>query len=448
MTNNLALYDAADFVISEALRKGADAAESKAVYAEDLTSSVRMGKTEKIESSTTGSIDLRFLKNKRQVIVSSSDLSKDSLERMVARASEMVMAVPASDLNIIVGGKKFSVAAEKDLEVFDPKEISVATLTERAKAEEDAALSVAGITNSDGADAGIGKVISVMLNTKGFSAERKRSYASISVSVIAGEDTAKETDYAAWSKVYYQNLPAIGKTGQEAASRTLRRLNGEKIASGRMPVVFEPRIAASLLGHFAAAVNGQNVVKGLSFLQNKMGDNIFASNIDIVDNPRQKRGLRSRAFDDEGTETRILNPVKSGILTSWLLDWESASQLKLNSTGHAKRGIGAMPHPAASNLFIAAGKVTPEELIKDIKHGLLVTDLFGQGVNIITGDYSRGACGFLVQDGEITTPVNEITIAGNLADMFKNLQPANDLELIRGMDSPTLRIEDMSVSGN
>ncbi len=448
MNTNLDICEATEFVISEAKKKGADSAESKAIYAEETNVSVRLGKTEKIENSNICSIDIRFLKDNRQVILSSSEISKEALEKMVSQASDLVKMVPASELNNIKEGKKYLNSLDESLDLYDSEEIEVSALTIRAKEEEESALSVKGITNSEGSEISVCKKKTVINNSRGFFAETRRSYATISVSVIGGFGPEKETDYASWSKVFYKDLPIVGKVGQEAAYRTLRRLNSLKISSGMMPVVFESRIASSLLGHFAAAINGQNIVKGVSFLKDKMGEKIFASDIDIVDNPREKRGLRSRYFDDEGTESKEIKLINRGFLSSWFLDNESSFQLKQVSTGHASRSIGCMSHPRASNLFFTAGGKTPQDLIKDIKRGVFVTDLFGQGVNLITGDYSRGATGFLIEEGELTHPVHEITIAGNLLDMFKNLQVANDLEHIRGIDSPTLRIEEMGVSGS
>jgi PmbA protein len=214
-----------------------------------------------------------------------------------------------------------------------------------------------------------------------------------------------------------------------------------------VPTVFDPRVSKSLVGHFSAAINGSTVARGASFLKGKMGKRIFPEGINIVDDPLRKRGLKSRPFDGEGVKTRLLNLIENGCLKTWVMDLRSARQLGLKTTGHASRGTSSPPSPSTSNLYLEPGKVSPEQLIKDIKHGLYVNELIGFGVNGVTGDYSRGASGFWIENGEISYPVSEVTIAGNLNDMFANLSVADDLQFRYGTDAPTVRIEGMTVAG-
>ena len=224
-------------------------------------------------------------------------------------------------------------------------------------------------------------------------------------------------------------------------------MNPTRPKTAKVPVVYDPRVAGGLIGHFAGAINGSGVARGTSFLKDKMGERIFAAGITVHDDPRRVRGLRSRVFDGEGTPTAARVLIEDGVLTTWLLDSRSARQLGLHSTGHAARGPGGPPSPSPSNLYLAPGGLTPAELMADIKLGLYVTELIGMGINGVTGDYSRGAAGFMIRDGALAEPVAEITIAGNLIDMYLNLTPANDLRFRRGTDSPTVRVEGLTMAG-
>jgi PmbA protein len=213
-------------------------------------------------------------------------------------------------------------------------------------------------------------------------------------------------------------------------------------------VVFDSRISGSLVGHLASAANGSSVARKTSFLREKLGDKIFASGIDIVDDPLRPRGLRSRPFDAEGVAGRARHLVEDGVLKTWILDCATARELDLESTGHAQRGVSSTPSPGASNLHLAAGNKSPDELIADIEDGFYITDMIGMGVNLVTGDYSRGASGFWIEHGERTYPVSEVTIAGHLSEMFAGLTPANDLVFRYGTNAPTLRVEGMTVAGH
>jgi PmbA protein len=278
-----------------------------------------------------------------------------------------------------------------------------------------------------------------------------RGYASSShggsASVIAGEGAGMQRDYAYHSTRHLADLEAAGAIGRRAGDRAVARLNPGKLASGAMPVVYDPRVGSSLLGHLAGAISGSSIARRTSFLLDSLGKPIFAHGIMVRDDPHRRRGLRSKPFDGEGLPTAPLDIIADGVLTSWLLDSAAARQLGLQPTGHASRGVGGPPGVSTTNLYMAAGPLSPAALMADIKLGLYVTELIGQGVNGMTGDYSRGASGFVIRDGVLAEPVAEITVAGNLKQMFLNLTPADDLEFRRGTDVPTIRIEGMTVAG-
>jgi PmbA protein len=321
-------------------------------------------------------------------------------------------------------------------------------LVEFARTCEAAALAVPGINNSEGASAGWGKGAVALVTSEGFAGGYASTSTSISASVLAGEGTHMERDYDFTSAHYLSDLDDPAAVGKSAAARTLRRLNPRKVKSQSVPVVFDPQVANSLVGHFADAISGSSIARGTSFLKDKMGSQVFARGIKIVDDPHMKRGMRSKPFDGEGVANHKWDLIEDGVLKTWLLDSASARQLGLTTTGHAARGTGGPPSPSVSNLYLAAGSQTADELLSGIGEGFYVTELIGMGVNGITGDYSRGAAGFWIENGKITYPVSEITIAGNLKDMFMRLTPANDLKFKYGTNAPTTLVEGMTIAGS
>jgi PmbA protein len=333
------------------------------------------------------------------------------------------------------------------LDLYDGTEPPAETLIERAAVAEDAALSVRGVTNSEGAEAGFGLAEIVLVTSAGFSARFQRSSHSISVTALAGSGTGMQRDYDYSSAVHLSDLEEAAGLGHAAGEKAVARLNPTRPATKKMPVVFDPRVASSLIGHLAGAINGASVARGTTFLRDKLGQRIFAPGIDIVDDPLRVRGLRSRPFDGEGVPTAPCLLVEDGVLTTWLLDTRSARQLGLKTTGHAQRGVGGPPGPGTSNLYLRPGALTPAELMSDIVEGIYVTELIGMGVNGMTGDYSRGAAGFMIRGGALAEPVAEITIAGTLQEMFAHMIPANDLRFRRGVDAPTIRVEGLTVAG-
>jgi PmbA protein len=303
------------------------------------------------------------------------------------------------------------------------------------------------VTNSEGADAGFARYTIALAASNGFAGEYVRTSHSISATALAGQGTGMERDYDYSTAVHLRDLEDAAEIGRRAGDKAVARLNPRRPKTARIPVIFDPRVANSLLGHLAAAINGAAVARGTSFLTDRLGQRVMPQGITVLDDPTRRRGLRSRPFDGEGMKGERRAIVEDGVLTTWILDWRSARQLGMASTGHASRGTSGPPGPAPSNLWLAPGAMSPAALMADIREGLYVTEMIGMGVNGVTGDYSRGAAGFMIRDGALAEPVSEITIAGNLKDIFLHLTPADDLQFRRGTDAPTLRVEGLTLAG-
>lgn len=435
-----------DDLLAAAKSKGADAADTLLVEGTSSSVSCRLGEPEDLDRSEGWDLGLRVLIGKRQAVVSSSDLSAGALDELVSRAISMARAVPEDAYAGLANPDQLATKIP-DLEEFDAAEPSAEQMIDMARACEDAARAVKGITNSEGAEASFGKSIVYLAATNGFNGQRQGSRFSISVSVVAGEGTKMERDYDFASTVWLADLGDPAAIGAKAGENTVRRLNPRKVDSAQVPIVFDPRVASSLVGHLSGAINGQSVARGTTFLKDKMGEKIFADGITIVDDPLRKRGLRSKPFDGEGVGTQARNLIDDGRLTTWILDLATARQLGLETTGHASRGTGGPPGPSATNVHLAPGTLSRDDLIGGIERGFYVTELIGMGVNGITGDYSRGAGGFWIENGEIAYPVNEVTIAGNLRDMYRHLTPADDLAFKFGTNAPTTRVDGMTIAG-
>ena len=434
-------------LIAKAKKAGADAADAVAIAGTSLSHTRRLGKTEKLERSETQDLGLRVFIGKQQAMVSSSDREPVILDELVERAVAMARAIPEDPFCGLADPDQIA-HDWPELDIFDPSEPTAETLIEHARAAEEAALAVEGITNSEGADAGWGRSRAALAASNGFAGSYAGSSWGVSVSVIAGTDTGMERDYDFASAVYGSDLRSAEEVGREAGRRAVKRLGARKMPTGKVPVVFDPRVARTFLSHLLGAISGPSIARGTSFLKDKLGERIFPEAITLTEDPHKQRGHRSRPFDGEGIANRRRALVDKGVLTTWLLDLRSARQLKMASTGHAARGTASPPTPAATNVWIQPGVQTPQELYADIKSGLYVTELMGMGVNGVTGDYSRGASGFWIENGAIAFPVSEMTVAGNLKDMFARMVAANDLEFRTGADAPTLRIDDLTVAGS
>jgi PmbA protein len=426
---------------------GADAADALYVNGESISVAQRLGKREKLESSEGRDLGLRVFVGQRQAFVSSTDFAPKALRELAARAVDMARVVP-EDPVCGIAPEELLARSWPDLDLDDKAHPSAKKLLAMAAETEDAARAVKGVTNSEGAEASWGRTSVALAASNGFSGGYRRSGYSLSCSVLGGEGTAMERDYEWSSAVHFDDLMAPAKVGRNAGKFVVRRLNPRKAQSARVPVIYDRRVSGGLIGHLASAVNGRAVARGTSFLKDKMGERVFAPGIRILDNPRRLRGLGSRPFDAEGLPTKRSAVIDDGMLTTWLLDLAAARQLKLAPTGHASRGVSGPPSPTTSNFYLEKGKLSVDELIGDIKSGLFITDLIGFGVNGVTGDYSRGASGFWIENGKLVWPVSGITVAGNLKDMFLNMTQANDLQFKSSTNAPTVRIEGMTVAGS
>jgi PmbA protein len=436
-----------DDLIKRALAAGADAADAVYVEGISVTLACRLGETEHLERSEGSDLGLRVFKGKRQAIVSSSDVSPGIFDELTARAVAMAGSVPEDPYCGIADAAQIMADTNVDLDTVDPVEQSADQLKAWSLEAEDAARAVKGVTNSEGAQASWSRSSVALMASNGFSGVRAGTRCGGSVSVLAGEGTGMERDYDYATAIYASDLPPAAELGRSAGDKTVARLNPRKVETTQVPVLFDPRVSGSMLGHLSGAINGSAIARGTSFLKDRMGEQIFPTSINIIDDPLRKRGLRSKAFDGEGLPTRERKIIENGVLQSWTMDLRSARQLGLESTGSAARGTSSPPGAGQTNFYMVAGEMMPAELMADIGTGLYVTEMIGHGGNPVTGDYSRGATGFWIENGEIAYSVSEITIAGNLNDMFANLSAANDLEFKRGTDAPTIRIEGMTVAG-
>jgi PmbA protein len=439
--------DSLNFVISKARAFGAAAADAIVVGDSSLSIGWRMGMLEDVSRSEAQDLGLRVFLGQRQAMVSSSDLSLAALEALAERAVAMARLAPEDPFTGLADAAQLMQGQAPDLDLLDSSEPGPEQLKLWAAAAEDAARSVAGVSNSEGASASVGRGSFAFVTSTGFQGGYASSHASISASVIAARDGAMERDYAYHSVRHSADLETPEQIGREAGMRTVKRLGAIKPPSDTLPVVFDPRVSGGFVGHLLGAINGQSIARKSSFLLEALGTQIFNADVHILEEPHRRRGLRSRSFDGEGLPTQSHALIQNGVLTTWLLDCASAKQLGLHSTGHAARGIGGPPSPSASNVHMAAGTISPQDMIKSITRGIYVTELIGQGVNGVTGDYSRGASGFLIENGVLTQAVNEFTIAGNLKDMFARLVPANDLVFRYGINAPTLMIDAMAIAG-
>jgi PmbA protein len=433
-------------LIAAARRAGADAADS--VYSCDASTQVqvRLGALEDVQRSEGEEIGLRVFVGQRSASVSSSDLSAASLRALAERAVAMAREAPEDRYAGLAPEDRLMTGALPALELDDGADPDPAQLKERALAAEDAARAVSGVTNSEGGGASAGRTLFALATSHGFAGAYSLSGHGASASVIAGAGSGMERDAAYHSARHLADLDDAEAIGRKAGERAVARLNPVKFASGTMPVIFDPRVGGSLIGHLLGAINGAAIARRTSFLLDRLGEEVAAPGITVLDDPHRVRGLRSRPFDGEGLPTAPSRLLDRGVLTGWLMDSASARQLGLQPTGHASRGSSGAPGAGASNVHVAPGEMTREALIAGVGNGVLVTHLIGQGVNGVTGDYSRGASGFLIIGGEIGPPVTEITIASNLKDMLRNLVAANDLEYRYAVNVPSIGVDGMTVA--
>ena len=447
MLNPQEALDRAHNLVSQAIKAGADAAD--AVYVCDASTEVqvRLGQLEDVARSEGEDIGLRVFVGQRSATISSSNMNPDILAGLVTRAIDMAKEAPEDQYAGLAPQDRLLTGAVPDFDGDDGLDPDPALLRAAAHECENAARAVAGVTNSEGAGASAGRSIFALATSHGFAGVKSGSGYGMSASVLSGDGDAKERDYDWRTTRHLADLDSPFNIGTRAGERAVNRLNPGTVKSGQMPVVFDPRVGGSFVGHLLGGIGGSSIARKTSFLLESLGAQLFDSSISIVDDPHRMRGLGSRAFDGEGLPTARRSIIENGVLTGWLMESASARQLGLEPTGHASRGIGGAPGVSTSNVHLEGGSISVSELIADIRHGIYVHELAGQGVNPVTGDYSRGAAGFLIINGEIAGAVSEFTIAGNLKDMFAAMTAANDLEFTRGTNVPTLRIDGMMIAG-
>jgi PmbA protein len=445
-SNDTGHLDFLSDLLARAKKAGADAADAVLVEGWSLSHARRLGKLEKLERAEGQDLGLRVFIGRKQAIVSTSDRSRQTVDPLVERAIAMARAAPEDPYCGLADPQDIA-RSLPELDLMDPVEPEAETLVERARAAEEAALAVKGITNSEGAEAGWSRTSVALAATNGFAATYGRTSHSLSAGAIAGEGTAMERDFEWSSVIHAADLDRPEEIGRRAAERALRRLNPRKAETCKCPAVYDPRVSNGIVRHLAGAINGTAIARGTSFLKSKLGQPVFPDSVTIIDDPFRRRGLNAKPVDGEGLAPARRAIIDKGVLTTWILDLRSARQLGLKSTGHASRGTSSPPGPSTTNLWLEPGSVPRDSMIRDIQSGLYITEMIGMGVNGVTGDYSRGATGFWIDKGELAYPVSEITVAGNLVDMFRNLTAASDLTFRYGTDAPTLRIDGMTIAG-
>ncbi|MDD3836503.1 MAG: TldD/PmbA family protein [Phenylobacterium sp.] len=434
-------------LISQALKAGADAAEAVGAERNAMSVTVRLGELEEVEREEARDLGLRVFVGKRQATVSGSDISPEARAKLVERAVAMAKLAPEDPYAGLADPELLARGPLPELDLYDPTEPSPETMEARARAAEDAARAVEKVTNSDGASASWSSSTWRLVTSGGFSGLHRASGFSIGASAIAADEGGMENGHDWRSARWQSDLPAPETIGAEAGRRAAMRLGAHKIASTSAPVIFENRLAASLLGPLIGAIAGPSIARGTSFLKDKLGQQLFAKGIAITDDPHRVRGLGSSPFDDEGVGNRPQALIDDGVLTTWLLNSASARQLGLKSTGHASRGLAGPPGVSVNNLTLQPGEKSREELMADAGSGLLVTSMFGPSLNGNTGDWSVGCSGFWFEGGEIAYPVTEITVAGNLVDIYGRLIPGSDLEIRGASNAPSILVDALAIAG-
>jgi PmbA protein len=439
------LFEALEDLLNEAKKAGASTADAVAAQSTSLSASMREGKLSDLERSESMEISLRVLVGKQQASLASSDIKRDTFRELAERAVATAKLAPEDPY---VGLPEIEECAQSipGLDLFDSAEPPAEQLIEKARIMEETALANPAVTQVEESGASHSISSAVYRASNGFTGAARSSMYHLSASAIAGKGTTMVRDYDHAMAHHGGDLTKPEEVGGLAAIRAASRLNARKVPSAKVPVVFSSRIAGSMLRYLLSGINGQSIARRSSFLMDSLGENIFGPQVTVIEDPHLVRGLRSRPFDGEGLPCEKRALVEKGKLNGLLLNLASARQLKMKSTGSASRE-GGVPGISASNVYMEKGALGPEALISDIKRGFLVVETMGFGVNSLTGDFSQGAAGFWIEDGEVAYPVHELTIAGNLKNMFKNLTPANDLQFRTGIDAPTLRIEGMTVAG-
>lgn len=438
--------DLLDAVLAAARAAGADAADALLTERTSLSLSWRLGALEDLERKDARGIGLRVMVGRRVATAATTRTDSATLRALAEDAVAAARLLPEDPWVGLAAPGEFA-ASWPDLDLADAREPSLDSLQAAAAAAEDAARAVPGVTNSDGASASWSSGRVALAASNGFRGAYRRTRHGLGATVLAGTGVAMQRDYEYRQATHRADLPSPASIGREAGERAARRVGPRKVATIRVPVVYAPRAATGLVRHLASAIGGDAVATGRSFLNGRLGRPVFGAGITITDDPLRARGLASRPFDGEGIAGTRRKLIDGGVLTTWLLDLATARRLGLASTGHASRSGAAIGGPSATNLTLEPGELAPEALLADIGSGFYVTELMGMGINTVTGDYSRGASGFWIEDGALAYPVSEVTIAGNLAQMFRALTPASDLKIHGSTDAPTVRVDGLTVAG-
>ena len=434
-------------VVAAALKAGADAAEAVGAERRALGINVRLGELEEVEREESRDLGIRVFVGQRQATVSGSDISPEARAKLVERAVAMARLAPEDPYAALAPKDRLAQGPVADLDLYDPTEPSPESLEEIARVAEDAARAMPRITNSEGGSASNSSTHWRLVTSDGFSGVYRASGFSVGASVVAGDGEAMESGYDGRSTRYHADLPDAHAIGQEAGRRAAARLGARKIDSTTAPVIFENRSAMSLISPLIGAIAGPSIARGTSFLKDKLHQQIFAKGVNITDDPHKIRGLGSSPFDDEGVANRAWSLIEDGVLTTWIMNSSSARQLGLETTGHASRGLAGAPGVSTTNLTLEAGTRSQAELMADAGQGLLITSMFGPSLNGNTGDWSVGCSGFWFENGELAYPVAEITVAGNLIDIYGRLVPGSDLEVRGSANSPSLLVDGLAIAG-
>jgi len=433
--------------VAAALKAGADVAEVVFAERQSLSVNVRNGALEEVEREESRDLGLRVFVGQRQATVSGSDISADGRRKLIERAVAMARLAPEDPYAGLAPRERLAKGVLPELDLYDAAEPSPETLEVRAREAEIGARSIEGVTNSDGGSAAWSTSSWRYATSDGFYGPHQASAFSLSASAVAGEGSSMERGGEGRTTRHGADLPGATDVGAEAGRRAVQRLGARKIASTTAPVIFENRLAASLLGPLIGAISGPAVARGVSFLKNHLGQPLFAKGVSVVDDPHRVRGLGSSPFDDEGVANQRMALIDDGVLTTWLLNVASARQLGMETTGHASRGLAGPPGVSTGNLTLEPGTRDLAGLMADAKDGLLITSMFGPSLNGNTGDWSVGCSGFWFENGELAYPVTEITVAGDLIDIYGRLVPGADLELRGSSNAPSILVDGLAIAG-
>ncbi|MAI60298.1 MAG: modulator protein [Rickettsiales bacterium] len=437
-------------ILKKLKKKGAEEADVVFFSSKNKSSSCRLGEIEKTEESVTNEIGIRAIIKKRQSIISSTNIETSNINSLIEKVIEMVKVVPKDEYCGLANNNQVSIPSKKDLEsleLFDEYEPDKKEINDKVLLLEQSALNNKKIINSEGAELSYTKSKYILMASNGLESEITKTHSDYILAVLAGNKSNMERAYDYKSKVFFNDLGDFNKIGKKVASDALKKIGSKKIKTCKCDVIYDSKIASSILNNLFNACNASSIIKGTTFLKKKKNKKIFNDTINIIDNPLMKRKLRSRVIDGEGIKTEEKKLIENGVLRFFFNCLSTARQIKDDPSGHGTRPIASIPSASHTNLYLENGKHKKKDMIMSLKKGLLITELIGSSVNLSNGDYSRGASGFWIENGQITYPVSEITIAGNLKDIFQSLIPANDLEFNFGINSPSLLIRNLTVGG-